>query len=123
MNPSTRHLDAGASSTTPATLLGSRLAAERHRLGLSLLAVACGLNPELDSTSLARRIHRAESGKRVDLALAQRLALAYGTTLAALMADSPIERLSLRTLARLDERQRVRAWRYLRRLAGATRRP
>lgn len=50
--------------------LGARLAIKRRRLGLSLVATAHRLAPEIDSNALARRIQRLEQGKRPDLALA-----------------------------------------------------
>jgi len=96
------------------------LANARRHLGLSLVAAARRLAPDADASVLARRILRLEQGKRQDLTLAQALANIYGTTLAALIAETGLERLVLRALSHLPERDRVHAWRRVRDMARNT---
>lgn len=118
----TRPDDELAGPMSAATILATRLAEERRRCGLSLVSAAQRVAPELEPGAFAQRIKRIESGKRLDLALAHRLAAAYGTTLAALVANAPIERLVLRRLARAKLRERVRIWRTLQHLSNQSHR-
>lgn len=106
-------------AANPSNALGARLAEARRRRAMSAVTVAQQLAPHDDVQALARRVLRLEQGKRLDLLLAQRLARLYGTTLAALVADTPPEQLALRILSRLSARNRIRVLRCLRDVARA----